>query len=36
MISLAAGTVLDAPPAAVLQAAAQAGYDAAGLRVDPA
>ena len=36
MISLAAGTVLDAPPAAVLQTAAQAGYDAAGLRVDPA
>ena len=36
MISLAAGTVLDAPPAAVLTAAAQAGYDAAGLRIDPA
>jgi sugar phosphate isomerase/epimerase len=36
MISLAAGTVLDAPPAAVLTAAAEAGYDAAGLRLDPA
>jgi len=36
MISLAAGTVLDAPPAAVLTAAAQAGFDAAGLRIDPA
>ena len=36
MISLAAGTVLDAPPAAVLTAAAQAGFDAAGLRIDAA
>lgn len=36
MISLAAGTVLDAPPADVLAAAAAAGYDAAGLRLDPA
>ena len=36
MISLAAGTVLDAGPAATLTAAAAAGYDAAGLRLDPA
>lgn len=33
MISLAAGTVLDAGPAATLDAAAAAGYDAAGLRL---
>ncbi|GGO79918.1 sugar phosphate isomerase/epimerase family protein [Nonomuraea cavernae] len=36
MISLAAGTVRDAGPAQVLQAASTAGYDAAGLRLDPA
>ncbi|MEU8250309.1 TIM barrel protein [Nonomuraea sp. NPDC048916] len=36
MISLAAGTVLDARPTRVLEAAGAAGYDAAGLRLDPA
>ena len=36
MISLAAGTVLDAGPAQTLRAAAGAGYAAAGLRLDPA
>jgi len=36
LLSLAAGTVLDADPAAVLDAAASAGYQAAGLRLDPA
>ncbi len=35
MISLSAGSVLDAAPAVVLRAAATAGYDAAGLRLDP-
>ncbi|MFI6451837.1 sugar phosphate isomerase/epimerase family protein [Streptosporangium amethystogenes] len=35
MISLAAGTVLDAAPARILEAASAAGYDAAGLRLDP-
>ncbi|GAY08322.1 sugar phosphate isomerase/epimerase [Pseudonocardia sp. N23] len=34
MISLAAGTVLDAGPGATIDAAAAAGYDAAGLRLD--
>ena len=35
MISLSAGSVLDAAPADVLRAAAGAGYDAVGLRLDP-
>ncbi len=35
MISLSAGSVLDAAPADILRAAADAGYDAAGLRLDP-
>ncbi|GAA1866413.1 TIM barrel protein [Pseudonocardia ailaonensis] len=35
-LSLAAGTVLDAGPAGTLRAAASAGFDAAGLRLDPA
>ncbi|MDQ4119443.1 MAG: TIM barrel protein, partial [Actinomycetota bacterium] len=35
VLSLAAGTVLDAGPAGTLRAAADAGYDAAGLRLDP-
>jgi sugar phosphate isomerase/epimerase len=34
LISLAAGTVLDAGPEATLDAAAATGYDAAGLRLD--
>ncbi|RTL67611.1 MAG: sugar phosphate isomerase/epimerase [Pseudonocardiaceae bacterium] len=34
LLSLAAGTVLDAGPEATLDAAAEAGYDAAGLRLD--
>jgi sugar phosphate isomerase/epimerase len=36
MLSLAAGTVLDADPAELVLAAADAGFDACGLRVDPA
>ncbi|GEL21593.1 xylose isomerase [Pseudonocardia sulfidoxydans NBRC 16205] len=35
LLSLAAGTVLDAGPETTLDAAAAAGYDAAGLRLDP-
>lgn len=35
MISLSAGSVLDAEPGDVLRAAAAAGYGAAGLRLDP-
>lgn len=35
MISLAAATVLDAGPAETLEAAAAAGYDGVGLRLDP-
>ena len=35
LVSLAAGCVLDAGPAGTLQAAAAAGYRAAGLRLDP-
>ena len=36
MLSLAAGTVLDAGPVEVVEAAAAAGFDACGLRLDPA
>lgn len=35
LLSLAAGSVLDAGPAGTLRAAADAGYRAAGLRLDP-
>jgi sugar phosphate isomerase/epimerase len=36
VLSLAAGTVLDAEPVEVVSAAAAAGFDACGLRLDPA
>ena len=36
MLSLAAGTVLDAGPVELIEAAAAAGFEACGLRLDPA